>query len=502
MEDTLKKEQGERKQATFQERLKAVKKSRWIRFGIVTVLFLLFVVWLGNYWMLLLYPLLFDIYLTLYIPWNWWKSSRNPIVRTVMSWVDAIVYALILVYIVFTFIGQNYKIPTSSLEKTLLVGDYLWVNKVLYGPRVPMTPIHFPLCQNTFPVINTKSYLDNPQIEYRRLAGLRGVERNDIVVFNFPTGDTVAVNVQNPDYYTSCYIEGRNYLEPSLRKAFAEGRPVDMTSYDFGSRCIAVGSEIVKQRSDYYGEVLYRPVDRRENYVKRAIGLPGEYLKIANHVVYINGKALPQPKNVQFGYDIFTDGTPISSGDWEAASVSVADRREAGGYYADVPLTDAAAAYFRSLPYVKEVKRSKVMEDLVYPLTKYYGWTRADYATDFNGGKGIWIPKKGGSIKLTMENIPIYERAIKNYERNDLCVADGRIYINGKETDSYTFKMDYYWMMGDNRDNSLDSRYWGFVPEDHVVGTPMFVIISFDEDKGFLDGIRWSRIFKDANPDK
>lgn len=506
-----------KKSATFQERLKNVKKTRWIRFGVVSLLFFVFVVWLGNFWMLLLYPLLFDIYLTLYIPWNWWKTSENKIVRTVMSWVDAILYALVLVYIIFTFVGQNYKIPTSSLEKTLLVGDYLWVNKMCYGPRVPMTPVHFPLCQNTFPIINTKSYLDRPQIEYRRLPGFRNIERNDIVVFNFPTGDTVALNVQNPDYYTSSYIEGRRFLDSFIREELAQGRSVDLGGYEFGSRCVAVGSEIIKQRQDYYGEVLYRPVDRRENYVKRAIGLPGEYLKIVGHTVYIDGKPLKEPENVQFSYDIYTDGTLITDENWEAAGVSVADRSVPVGsgtgtvydkkdrgdgmlFESGVPLTRKAADYFRSLPFVTKVERSKVEEDLVYPITKYYGWTRADYAADME--KGIWIPKKGQSLKLTMDNIAIYERAIKNYERNDLKVEDGKIYINGKIADSYTFKMDYYWMMGDNRDNSLDSRYWGFVPEDHVVGTPMFVIVSIDQDKGFFEGIRWNRIFKDANPDK
>ena len=167
-----------------------------------------------------------------------------------------------------------------------------------------------------------------------------------------------------------------------------------------------------------------------------------------------------------------------------------------------VPLTKKAVAYFKSLPYVTAVERSEVMEPCPpYPITRYYGWTRANYATNIAQG-GMWIPKKGVTLKLNMFNLPVYERCIRNYERNDLHVRDGKIFINGKQTDSYTFKMDYYWMMGDNRDNSLDSRYWGFVPEDHIVGTPMFVIISFDEDKPLFSGIRWNRIFKDANPDK
>ena len=197
---------------SFKERIEKVKTTRWIRFAVVSLIFFFWVVWLNNYWVLLVYPLLFDIYITLYIPWNWWKKSENKTVRTVMSWVDSIVYALILVYFIFAFVGQNYKIPSSSLEKTLLVGDYLWVNKMCYGPRVPQTPLHFPLVQNTFPIINTKSYFEKPQFEYHRLKGLRNIERNDIVVFNYPAGDTIVFNVQNPDYYTICYKIGEDLL--------------------------------------------------------------------------------------------------------------------------------------------------------------------------------------------------------------------------------------------------------------------------------------------------
>lgn len=203
----------------------------------MAALFFAWVAWLGNWWVALFIVLLFDIYITGYIPLTWWKKSPNHMVRSIMSWVDAIVYALVLVYFVFTFIGQNYQIPSSSLEKTLLTGDYLWVNKMAYGPRVPMTPIHFPLVQNTMPVINTKSYIEWPQWKYHRLKGFGNVEHGDIVVFNFPAGDTVALKIQNPDYY-------------SLVKT--------------------IGRERILNNPQAFGEVIYRPVDRRENYVKRA----------------------------------------------------------------------------------------------------------------------------------------------------------------------------------------------------------------------------------------
>ena len=193
----------------FKKRIKEVKTTRWIRFGIVSLIFFLWVAWLGNWWVSLAYILLFDIYITGYIPLTWWKKSKNATVRTVMSWVDAILYALVLVYFVFIFIGQNYQIPSSSLEKSLLVGDYLWVNKMAYGPRVPNTPLHFPLVQNTLPILNTKSYIEWPQWSYHRLKGLGNVERGDIVVFNVPSGDTVSTKITNPDYYTLVKMFGR-----------------------------------------------------------------------------------------------------------------------------------------------------------------------------------------------------------------------------------------------------------------------------------------------------
>ncbi len=186
----------------LRSRVAANKTSRWVRFGIVSLIFFAWVAWMGNWWLSLLWLLLLDIYITGYIPFTWWKKSKNKTVRSVMSWVDAIVYALILVYFIFAFVGQNYQIPSSSLEKTLLTGDYLWVNKMVYGPRVPMTPVHFPLVHNKMPVIGTDSYLDSPSLAYHRLKGLRDIESGDIVVFNFPAGDTVLTKLEeSPEYY-------------------------------------------------------------------------------------------------------------------------------------------------------------------------------------------------------------------------------------------------------------------------------------------------------------
>ncbi|MDE6785939.1 MAG: S26 family signal peptidase, partial [Muribaculaceae bacterium] len=443
----------------LRNRLESIRPTRWVRFGIVSLIFFLWVIWMQNPWLLLIWLLLVDIYITGYIPWTWWKKTKEP-VRTVFSWIDAIIYALILVYFIFAFIGQNYKIPSSSLEKSLLVGDYLWVNKTIYGPRVPQTPLHFPLAQHTLPIINTKSYIDEPQLKYHRLAGIRNIERGDIVVFNYPNGDTVATKIPNPDYYQICYELSRRGIEDP--KAYIEANKA------------------------MFGDIVVRPVDRRENYVKRAIGLPGERLQIKDDVIYINGKPIEDAENVQFNYVIPVKGIiPLEK--WQEIGVRAEDHGSAPiqvdgipYMFYDVPLTKEAKSIVESWPEVigDLVKESQTgFYDLggMFPLGNEYGWTRPDMGE-------IWIPKKGSTLKLTLHNLPIYERAIRTYEGNDLQVKDGKIFINGKETDRYTFKMDYYWMQGDNRDRSADSRYWGFVPEDHIVGSPMFILASFDEE--------------------
>lgn len=465
-------------------RMAATRKTRWIRFGIVTLIFILWTIWLGNPWVLLLLPLLFDIYITGYIPFTWWKKSKNTTVKTLMSWVDAIVYALILVYFVFTFIGQNYQIPSSSLEKSLLVGDYLWVNKMAYGPRVPQTPLHFPLVQNTFPILETKSYLEWPSWRYHRLKGLGNVKTGDIVVFNFPAGDTVALKMQNPDYYT-------------LVKYF--------------------GRDAVWNNPAQFGEVIYRPVDRRENYVKRAVGLPGQTLKITDGNIFIDGKQQPQPENVQFNY-LFQTSRPLTQQDWELLGISNDDSSQAlvtpdpadmaswqgAGFDTGTlpthpiyhaPLTAAMQKTLAETGLVTNIMREPAPKgEFLFPDVISQSWTRQDYGP-------VQIPAKGQTVKLTPQNWPMYERVIRNYENHpDSYLRDGKVYIDGHPATEYTFCMDYYFMMGDNRDCSLDSRYWGFVPEDHIVGKPMRVLISFDKDKGLLQGgIRWNRILKDAN---
>lgn len=468
---------------------KCSKRAAYIKFAIATICYLAFLYWVESWWGLVVVPFIYDVYISKKINWTWWRDSDNWFTRTIMSWVDAIVFALVAIYFLNLFFFQNFVIPSSSLEKTMLTGDYLLVSKVHYGPRIPQTPLTMPLTQHTLPVFNCKSYVEWPQWDYRRVKGLGHVRLNDIVVFNYPAGDTVALNIQNQDYYGTAYScgygiwEQRGIVNPvSELLSLEEQREAYRIIYETGSNYIKSNPE--------FGEVVARPTDRRENYVKRCVGMPGQTLQIIDEVVYLDGKPNPQPENVQFNYDV----TFLKDLDADTKKELNITNEELDSYMAGhtLPMTN----------YVKEqlVKRgfiapnpqpsASVDSRFLYPLNMKKDWTTQNYGP-------IWIPKKGENIKLSLENLPIYERPIRIYEGNELAVRDGKIYINGQEADSYTFRLDYYWMMGDNRDNSADSRFWGFVPEDHVVGKPLFVWLSLHPDYGLFNGkIRWERFFK------
>ncbi|MDD4770782.1 MAG: S26 family signal peptidase, partial [Bacteroidales bacterium] len=456
---------------------------------------LLFSLWTQSAWWLLAIPFFLDVYITRFIPWGFWKTSKNATFRSIMDWADAIVFALAAVYVINLYFFQNYQIPSSSLEKSLLVGDFLFVSKVHYGPRVPNTPIAFPLAQHTIPFLNVKSYLDKPHWDYKRVRGLDTIKHNDIVVFNFPAGDTVPVNMSNPDYYTLSYYLATNH----------------------GISVEQAGSYI-RTHPETYGKVVYRPVDRRENYVKRCIGLPGDSLQIIQNQVYINGQKLEDRPGVQYNYLVQTKGGYFGEKQLKDWGISKEDQTllPPDHFYSHylpfrtptssnpapiyhLPLTHEMFLKMQQNPMVDTIM---IEPDVVgnfntggptYPLNDSIQWTRDNYGP-------IWIPRKGSSIELNEHNLALYERVIRNYEQNEVALLDGLVYINGALATQYTFKMDYYWMMGDNRHNSADSRAWGFVPEDHVVGKPLRVWLSLDKDKGWFNGkIRWKRFFKKAD---
>ena len=492
---------------SFRDRIKKVTPKGWVSCGVWSVVYVVFVVWVawGDWaslgWLVLL-PIIMDMFTTKYIPWNWWKKYKpltkeeekdgkqnphaNSWLYTICSWIDAIVFALVAVYFINVYIFQNYQIPTSSLEKTMRVGDFLCVNKMCYGARVPNTPLSMPLVQHTMPAIlgGGKSYIENPQWGYKRLKGWDSVEKGDIVVFNFPTGDTVCTKMQNPDYYTLCHMYGKRTVE---------------------------------NRKDVFGEIMVRPVDRRENYVKRCVGLPGQTIELKENVLYVDGKEFETPKGVQHNYFVQTNGATFSADALHKLGVSVTEtsvlngadytpyltrigmepkNNGAWGPIYVMAITEEVLEKVKSLPMVVEVKIEKILPEMhspIYPLAYTYKWNRDNYGP-------LWIPAKGDTIQLTEDNILRYRPCIVNYERNTLEYRDGVAYLNGEVATEYVFKMDYYWMMGDNRHNSADSRMWGFVPEDHIVGRPMFVWLSLDRDIDWFKGkIRWNRFGLDAS---
>ena len=478
----------------------------YVKFALYLIPYLAFLYWVESWWGLIVVPFIFDICFTKKIKWGWWKEPEvGPATRFIMSWVDAIVFALIGVYFLTQFFFQNFVIPSSSLEKTLLTGDYLLVSKLAYGPRIPQTPLTMPMTQHTLPIINCKSYLEYPHWDYRRVKGLGNVEVNDIVVFNYPAGDTVALAQQNQDYYRLAYQIGDQLLGtqtadttsifPQTIVIPATAALLPKTSYEEQQRIYnnvyAAGAAYMRQHPEEFGEITSRPTDRRENYVKRCVGLPGQTLQIKNDTVYLDGKPNPEPENVQYAYEVtFKQDLP----DELKRELGITEEdlyAQRNGNTVWMPLTHKVRKQLEARKdIVASIARAVPDAGWLYPQNMAKDWTTANYGP-------LWIPKKGETLRLTLANLPIYERPIRVYEGNSLEVRGGKIYINGKAADSYTFKMDYYWMQGDNRDNSADSRFWGFVPEDHIVGKPLFIWISLDPDYGLFDGkMRWSRFFK------
>lgn len=365
-------------------------KVQWAKFIVVLILYLLFLYWVKSWWGLLVIPFIYDIYITKKIKWQWWKEAEKP-VKFVMSWVDALVFALVAVYFINQFFFQNYVIPSSSLEKSLLTGDYLFVSKVSYGPRIPQTPLTMPLTQHTLPVVECKSYIEWPHWDYRRVKGLGEVQLNDIVVFNFPAGDTLcsAPQYQAYDYYQMCYSIGYQLYpnRPDPDSLSAE----DRIRY-FDAIYAAGRAELWRNRAEY-GEIITRPADRRENYVKRCVGLPGQTLQIRNRIVYLDGKPNKEPENVQYTYYVKLKQA-IPDELMQDLGISMEDLTSLNtmGY---MPLTKRALTMLQAhKEIVESVKLNTDASDLeIYPLNGNKHWTRDNYGP-------VWIPKRANPSHL------------------------------------------------------------------------------------------------------
>ncbi|MBB5622590.1 signal peptidase I [Pedobacter cryoconitis] len=391
--------------------------------------------------------------------WKFWqKNNTEPKKKKTKSreWFDAVVFAVIAATVIRVFFIEAYTIPTGSMEKSLLIGDFLFVSKVNYGARIPMTPVAFPFAHHTMPVTGTKAYYDGIQWKYRRLPGMQDIKRNDVVVFNFPDGDTVALEAQDRDYY-------------------------DMVR--------AVGKQAIQ--SQY--TIVSRPVDKRENYIKRCIGISGDILSMSNGLVTINGKAEPMKNTGQIDYMVKFKTSDVNFQVFEEMGF-VIDRdisalsQDTYNFVGTPVMMDKV----KKLDFVASVNTRTAapgaVEANVFPQDPNRKWNADNWGP-------IQVPKKGWTVKLDSVSMPLYRRAISTYEGNKVEKVAGGWLINGVKADSYTFKMDYFWMMGDNRHNSLDSRYWGFVPEDHIVGKALFIWMSYDTNGSFFSKIRWGRLF-------
>lgn len=380
-----------------------------------------------------------------------WKKNDKPKKKksVIREWLDAAVFAIIAATIIRTFFIEAYTIPTPSMEGSLLVNDFLFVSKMAYGPRVPMTPVSFPLVHNTLPVVGGKSYVESVQWKYRRWPGFGDVERYDVVVFNFPNGDTVMEEMPDRDYYEQVRLYGRARVHAQYN-------------------------------------IITRPVDKKENYIKRCMGVAGDRLQVAGGKVLVNGKPAQVFPHSKMTYEVQTNGRGFDTDFLEENSIEL---RGMNANFAYLNIPRDKVEMIKKLPNVSGVRVFQLpvgdTDDGAFPHDpQNFQWNRDNYGP-------LTIPKKGETVTITPQNIALYRRIIFNYEGNDFEEKDGKFYINGKETTTYTFKMNYYWMMGDNRHNSADSRYFGFVPEDHIVGKASFVWLSYGKN-----GLRWSRLLR------
>lgn len=444
--------------------LKELYHNRWVRFGFWSLLYVLWVIWLGNYWWLFGLIVVFDHHITQKVRWTFWKKNYKEGEKhnVFLDWLDAIIFAVIVVTFINIFFFQAFKIPSSSMESSLLTGDHLFVSKLSYGPKMPQTPLTIPFTHNVLPG-GRESYSDAIQWKYRRLKGFGNVKRGDYVVFGFPNGDTVLRRYPAEDYYALVRTSSKEYVESN------------------------------------YGGIKVRPVDKKDHYVKRCVAVAGDTLSIVNGRVYIDSEPQEVFPGLQSSYTVVTNGTRINQKHLDKLGINAGELvyNSRTSTYPQMPLTEAMLEDIKSYPNVVSVTENiEIYPDYrdsyltIFPFTKDSHWTRDNYGP-------IWIPQKGVEVALDKENLPFYERIIAVYEGNSLEVtSDDRILINGEEARSYTFKQDYYFMMGDNRHNSLDSRYWGFVPEDHIVGKPSVIWFSTDKNKSFPKNIRWRRLFK------
>ena len=417
-------------------------------------------IWTQLWYLLFFNLVIFDIYITKKVDWTLRKYRLPRFLQSVIEWTALLIIAIVSSFAIKTLFPEAYKIPTPSMEETLLAGDYIFVSKLAYGPRLPGTPLAIPFYHNKLPS-GQKSYSERLKMPYKRLWGFSKVKRDDIIVFNFPEGDTMVVEYPGQNYYSLVRQYGREYM---------------LSEFD----------------------IITHPVDKRENYIKRCIGLPGDELEIVNGEIRVNGKIRPERRGKRYKYYVSTKEGPLPDPLLDSLKIlkNSLTYNPVNSLHV-IYLTQEKADGLGSFPEVRSIQRySEPMLSFqnqeIFPHDNEYRWTGDNFGP-------LLVPKKGDSIQVNMIEMPLYKRIIEVYEENELKLFDGDLYINGKLADYYTFKMDYYFVMGDNHHNSADSRYWGFVPEDHLLGKAVVVWFSIEPDKALLEGLRKERIFNSIN---
>jgi signal peptidase I len=385
------------------------------------------------------------------------RLDKSPYQKGALrEWTEAIFFAVFAAAFIRMFLIEAYVIPSSSMEGSLLVGDYLFVSKAHYGIRTPMTVLQIPLLHNRIPFIDVESYTKEPSLPYYRLPGLQSVQCNQPFVFNWPVEDSA--------FITPTYM----YNMDMIRNSQIQDLP-------------ASKEEIMQN-------ITVRPIDKRDHYIKRCVGLPGDVLEVKNQQLYVNGQAAPNPKNLQFQYRVKN----MNMDKLNEMGVNLDD--VAGGRGRAYGMFNLNKEQVEKIKATRDVEiepmpQSQVTQSLFPFDTLNFKWSNDNYGP-------ITIPAKGATVTLKPQNISLYQRIITIYENNKLEIKNNEFFINGSKATTYTFRQNYYWAMGDNRHNSQDSRAWGYVPEDHIVGKPLFIWFSSGPN-----GIRWNRIFTSANKD-
>ncbi len=434
-----------------------ISTGRIIWFTISAALWSSLIIWINAWWLLLLNLVIFDLFISNLVDWSLKSYPLPRIVKKTIEWAGYFLFAILISVSIKVLFIEAYKIPSPSMEASLKAGDYIFVSKLAFGPKLPNTPFSWPFIPD-YLSNGTKTYSEKPLMPYKRLRGLSNVRRGDVIVFSFPEGDTMVVQYPGQNYYSLVRQYGREYIHEHF-------------------------------------DIISHPVDRRENYIKRCIGLPGDTIEIMDGRVFVNREAVEFLPDQKFKFYVKTHSEKLQDSTLDSLKILKNEMtyNPANSLHV-IYITIKQSEQLKYMPEVRSIQRFtepilSFHNSEIYPHDIRFRWTNDHFGP-------VIIPSNGMTIQLEESTYPLYRRAVEVYEQNSVSIKDGVFFIDGKETKTYTFQMDYYFVMGDNRHNSADSRHWGFVPEDHLLGKAVSIWLSSDPNESFIGGLRKDRIFK------